>query len=107
MLSKTLLCLIVLRYYSYLFVLCYRSQVRVKTMAEIMAARTSTVIIKGDTYVVVGCTSWGYCMKLGGFMCITHVYNRSLHIIDSGLASCTNCYNIVYLDISGANEESP
>ena len=43
-------------------------------------------------------------------MCITHIYNRSLgkvHIIDSGLASCTKCYNIVYLDIGGANEESP
>ena len=53
MLSKTLLCLIVLRYYSYLFVLCYRSQVRVKTMAEMVAARTSSVIIIGDTHVVV------------------------------------------------------
>ena len=63
MLSKTLLCLIVLRYYSYLFVLCYRSQVRVKTMAEMVAAKTSSVIIKEDTHLVVGCTSCGYYMK--------------------------------------------
>ena len=57
MLSKTLLCLIVLRYYSYLFVLCYRSEVRVKTMAEMVAAKTSSVIIKEDTHLVVGYTS--------------------------------------------------